>query len=322
MEQTTMNGIVKRAFHAAMALALACTFPTAVSAASYTMNAFSPTTVSDTYDWTDSQQIIWAEGSANATGSGLSGQFVFWDFSPATGSRYLTNGSYTIPYTIYKYPSNILGSELYAWSQSPSKDHVYSITLSGQQSGMTFDFAIVPAAGLLKPAGNYTGQITVGYYTGKLSGTTISNALQRTTASLGVTLTVPVIYDLSIMPSGSSSFDVNTYYQTLNFGTMTDGESLSANAIMRTNASSWSLAAASTNGGCMKNNATSATVPYTFSYNGTVKALSTNPTVIETGGWSATSSGYATRLLTFTLGDTFNTPGTYSDNLTLTLTAN
>lgn len=111
----------KWAIPATAVFALSLMFPSVASAASYSMNAFSPTTVSATYDWTSAQQIISATGSANATGSGLNGKFVFWDFSPASGSRYLSNGSDTIAYDIYKYPSSVLGNELYSWSQRPTR---------------------------------------------------------------------------------------------------------------------------------------------------------------------------------------------------------
>lgn len=311
----------KRAASAALAFALSLMFPCIASAATYTMNSFSPTSAAAVYDWTSSQQIISITGSANATGSGLSGKFLFWDFSPAVGSRTLANGTETIAYGVYKYPSGALGNELYAWSQNPTKNNVYSITLSGQQSNMTFPFAIVPEAKRIKRAGTYTGTIVVGYYTGTLSGTAISNATQRTSASLGVALTVPVICDLSILPSGTTAFDSGSKSQLLDFGAMSEGESMALNAIMCTNANSWTLAVSSTNGGRMKNSGENTTIPYSFSYNGTAKPLSTISTVIESGSWAATDSGYAVRPLTFTLEDTFNAPGTYADNLTFELTA-
>ncbi len=311
----------KWAISATAALALFLMFPSIASAATYTMNAFYPTTAVATYDWNSNQQIINVTGSANATGSGLYGKFLFWDFSPASGSRYLANGNDTIDYDIYKYPSGTLGNELYAWSQHPTKDNVYSITLSGQQSNMTFDFGIVPTAKQIKRAGTYTGTIVVGYYTGTLSGIAINNAFQRTSASLGVALVVPVICDLSILPSGTTAFNAASKSQMLDFGTMSEGESLTLNAIMRTNANYWTLAVSSTNGGYMKNSSENTTIPYAFSYNGSTKALSTISTVIETGSWTATDSGYAVRPLTFTLEDTFNLPGTYTDNLTFELTA-
>ena len=254
MKITSSHRTPSSAILAAIVPALLMMFPSIASAATYTMNAFSPATASATYDWTSSQQIISVTGSAIATGSGLNGKFVFWDFSPAVGSRTLANGTETIAYDLYKYPSGVLGNELWAWSQRPTKDNVYSITLSGQQSNMTFAFAIVPEAKRIKRAGTYTGTIVVGYYTGTLSGTTINNASQRTSASLGVALE-------------------------------------------------------------------DATIPYSFSYNGTLKPLSTISTVIESGSWTSTDSGYAVRPLTFTLEDTFNVPGTYTDNLTFELTA-
>jgi hypothetical protein len=323
MEQISMNKFLKQEILTALALALALLFPRPASAAiNYTFNNFTPNVPSLTYDWTSSQQLIVDTGSASATGTGTYG-FIFWDFKPAVGARFFTNGTYTIAYTIKKYLSNVLGNELYTYSSGVTTDNVFSTTLSGSNTNMSFQFVLIPTAGLMKPAGTYTTSITAGYYKGTKSGTTISNAVNTgATYSQSINLIVPVIYDLSILPSGSSTFDVNTYYQTLNFGTMTDGESMSANAIIRTNATSWSLAVASTNGGLLKNSSTTATVPYAFNYNGTVKTLTTTSTVIETGGWSATSSGYATRPLTFTLGDTFKTPGTYTDNLTFTLTAN
>ena len=66
-----MNKQVKRAIPAALALALALAFPHAVSAAnSYTFNAFSPTTATDIYDWTDSKPIISVTGSARTRSGG------------------------------------------------------------------------------------------------------------------------------------------------------------------------------------------------------------------------------------------------------------
>jgi hypothetical protein len=301
-------------------------FPASAAGISYYFGNFSPNVPSATYDWTSSQVLIPDIGYASASGTG-SAKFIFWDWLPAVGARFFTfasgSNTYTIPYTINKYISNTVGNELYTYTSGVTTDHVLSNTLATPFTNTPLYFVIIPTAGLLKPAGLYTTSITVRYYSGTKSGTSISNANSTgATYSQAINLIVPVIYDLSILPSTSSTFDPNTYNQTLNFGDMTDGESMSANAIMRTNATSWSLAVASTNGGYMKNNTTSATVPYTFSYNSLVKALPTNSTVIETGGWTATSSGYATRPLTFTLGNTFNTPGTYTDNLTFTLTAN
>jgi hypothetical protein len=316
---------VKRAILAALTLALM--FPRPASAAiTYTFNNFTPNVPSITYDWASSQQLIVDTGSANASGVPARNEsygFIFWDFKPAVGARFFTNGSYTIAYTIKKYLSSTVGNELYSYTSGVTTNNVFSVTLTGATSNMSIPFVIIPAAGLIRPAGTYTTSITAGYYKGTKSGTSISNATSTgATYSQAINLIVPVIYDLSIIPSTSSTFDANTYSQTLNFGDMTDGESMSVNAIMRTNATSWSLAVASTNGGSMKNSSTNATVPYTFKYDGVETALTTTSTVIETGGWTDTSSGYATRPLTFILGDTFNTPGTYTDNLTFTLTAN
>ncbi|MCX7026478.1 MAG: hypothetical protein NT061_03090 [Spirochaetes bacterium] len=322
MERIVMNKNMKRAIPAALALALALMFPRPASAINYYFNNFYPNVPTATYDWTSNQQLITDIGYASASGKGTYG-FVFWDFSPATGARFFSNGSYTIPYSIKKYVYGYVGNELYAYSPGVTKDHVLSNTFYGPFTNTPLYFVIIPTAGLIMPAGSYTTSITVGYYKGTQYGTSISNARSTgATYSQAINLIVPVICDLSIMPSTSSTFDSNTYNQTLNFGDMIEGESMSVNAILRTNAGSWSLAVASTNGGYMKNSATGTTVHYTFNYNGTVTALTTISTIIETGGWTDTSSGYATRHLTFTLGDTFNTPGTYSDNLTFTLTAN
>jgi hypothetical protein len=152
-------------------------------------------------------------------------------------------------------------------------------------------------------------------------GTSISSAIQRTSANLGVALAVPVICDLSILPSGNTTFDPSSKSQLLDFGAMAEGRSMTLNAIMRTNANSWTLAVSTTNGGTMKHSSENTSVPYSFSYAGAVKSLSTVSTVIESGSWTSTDSGYAMRPLVFTLEDTFNTPGTYTDNLRFELTA-
>jgi hypothetical protein len=319
-----MEKSILRAMPATLALAffLAVSTSPASAAISYYFNNFTPNVPSITYDWTSSQQLIVDTGSAGASGTGTYG-FIFWDFKPAVGARFFSNGTDTIAYTIKKYLNSTVTTELYTYSAGVTTDNVFSTTLSGKNTDMSLPFVLIPTAGLIKPAGTYTTSITAGYYRGTKNGTAISNAVNTgATYSQQVNLIVPVIYDLSIMPSGNTTFTVGTTSQTLDFSSMTDGESMSANAIIRTNSSSWSLAAASTNAGYMKNSTTNTTVPYTFYYNGAVKTLSASSAALETGGWAQTSSGYATRSLTFTLGDTFNTPGTYTDNLMFTLTAN
>lgn len=318
-----MTGNVKRFFPTALILSwILVTSSPATAAASYYFSNFVPNVPSATYDWTSNQQIISVMGYANGTGY-TGSKFLFWDWKPAVGARFFSDGTNTIPYSIYKYISNSVSNELYTYSSGVTKNNVFSNTIAAPFYNSPLPFAIIPTAGLLRPAGVYTTSITVGYYTGTLSGSNISNAKNTgATYSQQINLTVPVIYDLSIMPSGDTTFNAGITSQTLNFGDMVDGESMSANAIIRTNSNSWSLAVASTNAGNMKNNSTSTTVPYTFTYDGTIKPLSTSSTEIESGGWADTQSGYATRILTFTLGDTFNTPGTYNDNLTFTLTAN
>jgi hypothetical protein len=324
MERIPMKKNSLRTIPAVLALAffLAVSAVPASAAINYYFNNFSPNVPSITYDWTSSQQLIVDTGSAGASGTGMYG-FIFWDFKPAVGARFFSNGTDTIAYTIKKYLSSTVTSELYTYSAGVTTDNVFSTTLYGANTNMSLPFVLIPTAGLIKPAGTYTTSITVGYYKGTKSGTAISNAVNTGASySQQVNLIVPVIFDLSIMPSGNTTFNAGITSQTLDFSTMTDGETMSANAIIRTNSNSWSLAASSTNAGKMKNGVTNTTVPYTFIYNGTVKPLSSTSTAIDSGGWAQTSSGYATRPMTFTLVDTFNTPGTYTDNLIFTLTAN
>lgn len=306
-----------------LALTLAVASGASLFAQTYSFGTFVPSSPSGTYDWEGTTQIP-VTGYVNYGSSTM--RSAFFPFRPARGSRFFSYNGNTIPYTIYKFTSSTVGNELWAWSENPTTDNVFSVTFYGRTTNAPFYFIIIPDAGYLKPAGTYTTTINVDYYTGTFYGTSISNATYRTTKAFSASLVVPAVCDLSIV-SSSGSFDVNSTSQALNFGDVTTltNPSLSAKAIVRSNASSWSIYAKSTNGGSMKTSSLS--IPYFFYYNGTQStgtlfSLTTSDQLLEQGNWEATSDGFAERPMTIMLGDTFVEPGTYSDTITFTVVYN
>ncbi|HEY9054947.1 MAG TPA: hypothetical protein VIO60_09020 [Rectinemataceae bacterium] len=308
-----------------LALILALSFCAAAAqgafSQTYTFGNFVPSSPSGTYDWDGTTQIP-ITGYVNY--SSTKTRFCFWAFVPDTGSRFFSYNGNTIPYSIHKFISSTVGNELWAWTHTPrpTTDNVLSVTFYGSATNVPLYFIVIPQPGYLKPAGTYTSTITVYYYSATLTGTTISSANQRATKAVTVSLSNPAICDLALV-APSEGFSIGATTKSLPFGDITNATnpSLQAKAIVRSNATSWSLFAQSANAGVLKTG--TQTIPYTFSYNGSVKTLTTSPQLMETGNWAATgNTGFAERLMTITLGETFVPPGTYTDTITFTMTYN
>ncbi len=205
-------------------------------------------------------------------------------------------------------------------SANPSASEVLSGTNSA--SGfvtMTAGFAAAIAGGQLPVAGTYTDSVTMTIYAGTLGGTQTSNATQ----AVSVSITVPALIDLSLVPTGGS-FNPSATSAIMDFGMLSMGELRSTDLLVRSNAS-YTVSLQSQNGGVMTNSIAgdTSTVPYTLSFASTPVALpaGTPTTVVATA--PPTSAGGTRYPIQVTIGDFgMATAGTYQDNITITVTAN
>jgi spore coat protein U-like protein len=176
---------------------------------------------------------------------------------------------------------------------------------------LSFTFYIPPNQ-LVAP-GTYSDQITMSIYRSYND-----NGSPQATATILFSATVASGAILCLVPTGSS-FNSGSTSQTLNFGTLAQGQSLSCDLLVLKN-TSCTVTFNSANLGVLKMTpATSDQIPYTCTVNGTALNLATTATLsLPTG----VSTGNGTRLpINITIGNLgFPAAGNYSDTITVTVT--
>jgi len=130
--------------------------------------------------------------------------------------------------------------------------------------------------------------------------------------------------DLSLVNTGGS-FSSSDTNQTVDFGTLTSGEQLAFDTIIRSNAANYSVSMQSQNSQSMVHTGSmGATIPYLINFNGSNINLSSGNSVQVTSSSAITGSGGARFPTSFTIGTLTGaeTAGTYQDIITVTISAN
>lgn len=235
--------------------------------------------------------------------------------STTTGnySRQLRSGANRLNYQLYttsarsfvlKAPTSATASEVISGSSNARRGTVIPLS---------FTFYIPPSQ-LVLP-GTYTDQIRISIY--RRYNDTSAPMATRT-----ITLTAVVIPAaiLSLVPSGSG-FSGSTS-QNLNFGTLTLGESLGCDLLIRKN-TSCNVSFSSLNSGVMKfiPTPTADAVTYSCTVNGSLLNLATPAQMNLPPGVSPSQDG--NRLpINITIGDPANAAaGDYQDQITITVVA-
>ncbi|WP_455382921.1 spore coat protein U domain-containing protein [Salinispira pacifica] len=205
-------------------------------------------------------------------------------------------------------------------SVSPTAAEIIAGTnsASGFQT-LTAGFTAAIPGGQLPNAGTYTDSVTMTIYAGTLTGTHTSNATQ----AVGVTITVPAIVNLSLVPTGGS-FNPGATSAVMDFGLLGQGQTRSTDLLVRSNAS-YSVSLQSLNGGVMKNSIAgdTSTVPYSLSFAGAPVALPAGSASTVVSSAAPTSAGGTRYPIQVTIGDFgMATAGAYQDSITITVTAN
>lgn len=280
-----------------------------------------------TVNWTESFTSQQFNFTINRTGNGACNAYVY--FSDGGASSYATrrvvhvsDGSKTIPYQLYK-SSALSSANILMEPPDSTNDNTRVLprpTFSGNVKSRPAQYHLeIPAASVMgstmAKAGTYTDTFTMRVY---------ENNSQDAAYNVTLTVTIPVVAKLSLVTSGGA-FNEADVSETLDFGNLTQGETLSFDMRVVTNAG-YSIAYSSQGDGAMRhsNPAMSTTVPYTVIVNGVEYSLvgsQSNPVSVVTNNVETGQSGAAIPV-TFKIGNVANkVSGNYSDNITVTLTS-
>ena len=241
--------------------------------------------------------------------------------------RRMIGSSAQLSYQLFKDPSltqilkdipDITGPENYFSGSFPM----------GQNLSQTLTYYFQIPQGLattptLKPSGLYSDLFTVNIY----EGTTSANfGTPDSVANTTVATTIPKIIDLSLANSGGT-FDPAQTSQSLNFGTLTEGQAMGFDLKVRSNAG-FNVTFSSQNNGVLKHSNPNImdTIAYSLSVNSSIKDLShsqTTPVTTATGSGQTSLSG-VTSPVRVSIGQVGSNrmAGQYSDNITVTATTN
>mgnify|MGYP000704679322 CR=1 FL=1 len=288
----------------------------------------SPITVTHNLDITDQQtetltvqQYLFNYASSTKTQSASSTLIVF--SAGNSGDIYdreatHTNGTDTIHYNFY---NNSVDHDLitdYTNYSGPTDGltHTFPSVSVARFNSYTatkdHDFIIEILDGQYVPAGTYQDSVDVSLYKG---------ANLEETVTMLVTITVEATVGLSIVDVGAA-YNANSTGYSMDFGSLTEGESLEADAVARAN-TTYSISVYSYNGSKMKHETVDEYVPYTFSVDNTIVTMSSAMTPVEAVTTTATpSTGTAHRLKVLIDSYSWVPAGEYEDNLVFEITGN
>ncbi len=240
--------------------------------------------------------------------------FITIDYGSASAasSRQLTNGGFS--YDVQLYKDSGKSQVLKKIGDANSDSDVLSGTFpegSGTTSQNFSYFAFLDPA-LYNRFGNYSQNFNVSLYSGSLT-----NYRLEDTRTLSLQYTQAKNIDLSLVDTGAA-FDRLDTTQTLNFGSLTAGESQSFDLIVNYNAG-FRLTVSSANNGKLKHTALSDTIAYSMSVFGTALSLTSGPMT----GPSVTGispSGGLRLPVNVTIGSVSGkSSGTYRDTVTFSV---
>jgi spore coat protein U-like protein len=230
-----------------------------------------------------------------------------------TYTRRLASGGNTLNYQLYTSSAMSFVLEAPPTANSSQVISGNSVAQSGTVIPLSFTFYIPPNQ-LVAP-GNYSDQITMSIF-----NSYNDNGSPQDTATVLITAVVASTASLCLVPTGSS-FNNSSANQTLDFGTLAQGQVKSCDLLVLKN-TSCTVNFSSANLGVLKSTpvATSDQIPYSCTVNGSVLNLAQIASLSLPSGVSATSDG--TRLpITITIGNLGNpAAGIYSDSITITVT--
>jgi hypothetical protein len=182
---------------------------------------------------------------------------------------------------------------------------------------MDLGFAILVSSATMPPPGTYTATILASLYPMRYP----VSGMPTDTQTFTVTVTVPSLTDLSIVPSGSP-FSVSSTNASLSFGVLKAGATHSLDLMVRSNVR-YSVSLLSANGGSLANSADGSLVGYDLLADGIAVTLAPGVASVIALNAPATYSKPVARGITIRIRDFSDFPveGTYMDSITVNVSA-
>lgn len=234
--------------------------------------------------------------------------------------RRMTRGADTLDYNVYTTAAktNILKD-----AASAGAGQVISGSFPtglGQSRGHSLYWTINPLQVVSADAARFQDvNLTLTLYSGLLLGI----YLPADTATITFRAKAESSVDLSLVDSGGA-FNAGDTAQTVDFGTLSSGEQMSFDTVIRSN-DGYLVTLQSQNNQTLKHLTHAATVPYTLTFGGGAVDLSSGAAVQATANPGATTPAAGDRFETkFTIGTLTGSEmaGNYQDVITVTVSAN
>ncbi len=247
--------------------------------------------------------------------------------SGSVNNRYLvkTGGTDKLYYNIYDNFTDYHILKDHAHYSGPDDVLVYNFKKIRVKNGKsktqekTQSFYIEILDGQYVPSGSYSDTIKIDIY----DEAGILALLEAPIDSKTMTITVEVsdTLGLCIVDVGGAYDPDSTTPYAMDFGTLEEGKSISAQAVALAN-TRYTISVSSTNGGKMKHESVDEYVPYTLFFNGDPITIGTTATQLIVNAPPSSISGTA-HDLTVTIGTLSWLPsGDYADNLIFEITSN
>jgi len=277
-----------------------------------------PNKVSGTYTL-DSELVIQATFTVRHRGAASS---YFVTFSAGQSGSFdprfaATTGGATLSYQLYD--SSIARNILKDLSATPAPQEVLSGSFPDDSgwSSQDLSFVVVVPPGQFPQAGMYQDTITLTLYSG-----TLDSYAQKAQRTFRVSVTMPSITELSLVPPGAP-FNASSTSSTLNFGILETGKTQVIDVLVRSN-QLYSLSLVSQFGNALRiiDPTDTSEVPLQITINGNPVTLTPNVSYLVVTSASPTPYAGTRYALSFTIQDAdFPTSGDYSCVLTFTLQA-
>ena len=217
------------------------------------------------------------------------------------------------------YDSSVSMNVLLDIGDSPTIANVLFGSFGASASWQTVivSFTLIIPADQYVPKDTYADAFDVTLYSGDLT-----TYLSEDTANVGASSVVPEIVEVSVIPTGAA-FDPLATQLDLDYGLLVDGESLTGDVVVRSNAV-YTLSLQSANRGVMVHATPSETseIPYDFRFTGASVSLTSNQAtdvVVDAAATDTAGVRYDFEIIILPFG--MATEGNYDDSITIEISA-
>jgi hypothetical protein len=257
------------------------------------------------------------------SGSNKSSASFYVAFTLVSLSSTALSGGESLSYGLYK--NSTSKTALSLTGRPSSSDDVLSGTIGARSSSASLNYVFRVSNATFPAPGTYIAQITAKVYNGSYSSTSSSTSSSSASATITATLTVDRLASVAVVGGASDSFSFSS--ATANPDYSLDLGDLSANTtgrayILVCSNASYSLALSSVNGGSLINADDASSIAYEVAVDkGSSYSLTTAATTIVSGSATYGSPERHSIIVSTTKYGADASAGTYTDTITVTVSA-